>query len=224
MRGCWARPGRLVTTMILGVFLASGLGCSLDVLALPYFMFAGEPKIQPPVKLCKGRKDHRKVLVLTYADRGIQWGYQAIDAELTGLLIGQLSQADSRLEVVPERTVREWKDRNPDWMDENPQAIGEHFDVDYILFVEVTAFTLNTTRNQFLLQGHTDILFKVWDVNTESMLFNDVFDQNYPSERQVELQSVASEEDFRRKFLRRIAQQLSWYVVPHRAADIVEDI
>jgi hypothetical protein len=208
----------------LALALLSGMGCSLDVLALPYFMFAGEPKTHPPVQLCKGRKDKKKLLVLVYADTGIQWGYQAVDAELTGLLIGQIAQGDSRIELVPERTIREWKDRNADWMDKDPQAIGEHFDVDYILFAEITSFTLNTTRNQFLLQGHTDILLKIWDVNAEEVIFSSVFERDYPSARQVELQSVASEEDFRRKFLRRIARELSWHVVPHRAADLVEDI
>lgn len=208
----------------LAACLALSGGCSFDMLAIPFFMFAGEPKIEPPVQLCKGRKDKKKILVLAYADSGIQWGYQAIDAELTGLLIGQMNQGDSRLELVPERTIREWKDRNPGWMDKDPQAIGEHFDVDYVYFAEITSFTLNTTRNQYLLQGHTDVLVKIWDVNKESMIFDDVFERDYPSERQVELQSVASEEDFRRLFLRRIAQELSWRVVPHREADKIEDI
>lgn len=214
---------------IASAFLATALGlsaggCSVDLFAIPYFLFAGEPRIDPPVQLCKGRKDVRKVLVLAFADTGIQWGYQAIDAELTGLLIGQMDQADSRLELVPERAVREWKDRNSDWFDKSPQAIGEHFDVDYVIYVEITSFTLNTTRNQYLLQGHCDILFKVWDVNKEAMIFHDVFEREYPSNRQVELQDVASEEDFRRLFLRRVASELSWYVVPHRAADEVEDM
>lgn len=204
--------------------LASSGGCSINMLAIPYFLFAGEPKIDPPVTLCKNRKDTRRVLVLTYADTSIQWGYRAIDDELTVHLVNRIAGADSRLEVVPERAVREWKDRDADWIDKDPQAIGEYFDVDYVLFVEVTSFSLNTTRNQFLLQGHADVLFKVWDVNTQDMIFTHVLEKDYPTNRSIELQDVSSEEQFRRIFLRRLAEELSWYVVPHKVADEIEDV
>ena len=200
------------------------MGCQLNVLAIPYFLIAGEPKVPPAYKLVEKRKDTKRVLVLAFADTGLRWGYQAIDDELTGLLGSQLQLGDKRLEVVPDRSVREWKDRNADWVDKDPQMIGEHFDVDYVLFVEITSFSLNTTQNQFLLQGHCDILFKVWDVNKEAMVFSNVFEKDYPTERSIELQDVTSEEQFRRLFLRRIAEELSWYVVPHRAADEIEDV
>lgn len=211
------------SVLVLLAFLPT-MGCQLNVLAIPYFLIAGEPKVPPAYKLVEKRKDTKRVLVLAFADTGLRWGYQAIDDELTGLLSSQLQLGDKRLEVVPDRSVREWKDRNADWVDKDPQMIGEHFDVDYVLFVEITSFSLNTTQNQFLLQGHCDVLFKVWDVNKESMVFSDVFEKDYPTERSIELQDVTSEEQFRRLFLRRIAEELSWYVVPHRAADEIEDV
>lgn len=219
------RPsGRRALVLLTLIGMIPTGGCSLNVLAIPYFLFAGEPRVDPPVTLFTKRKETKKVLVLSFADTAIQWGYQSVDDELTGLLAGQLVTGDSRLEIVPERTVREWKDRNPDWIDKDPQAIGEYFDVDYVFFVEVTSFSLNTTRNQFLLQGHADVLFKVWDVNKEAMVFSDVMEKDYPSNRSIELQDVTSEEEFRRIFLRRLAEELSWYVVPHRVADEIEDV
>jgi hypothetical protein len=210
--------------LVLLLAVVPAVGCQLNVLALPYFLIAGEPTIDPAFKLCEKRKETKRVLVLAFADTGLRWGYQAVDEELTGLLVSQLQTGDKRLEIVPERSIREWKDRNADWVDKDPQMIGEHFDVDYVLFVEITAFSLNTTQNQFLLQGHCDILFKVWDVNKEALVFSDVFEKDYPSERSIELQDVTSEEQFRRLFLRRIAEELSWYVVPHRNADEIEDV
>lgn len=215
---------KAMATLTATIVVTTSAGCGVDMMAIPYFLFAGEPRIDPPIQLCDGRKDEKKVLVLAFADNGIKWGYQAIDDELTGLMVSQLVTSDSRLEVVPERTTREWKDRNANWVDKDPQAIGEHFDVDYVIFAEVTSFTLNTTRNQFLLQGHCDVLFKVWDVNKEAMIFDDVFERDYPSNRSIELQDVTSEEEFRRLFLRRVAEELSWYVVPHKSADEIEDM
>lgn len=212
-------------SLILLVMLAvtTNVGCAVNMLALPYFLFAGEPKIPPPVSLCEKKKDTKRILVLAFADNSIQWGHQSVDDELTGLLVSQIIQADKRFEVVPERAIREWKDRNSNWIDKDPQAIGEHFDVDYVLFVEVTTFNLNTTRNQFLLQGHADVLFKVWDVNKDALLFSDVFERDYPSNRSIELQDLQSEDQFRRMFLRRVAQELSWYIVPHQTADEIDD-
>jgi hypothetical protein len=217
-------PSAVCATLVAAAIVLTGTGCAVNVLALPYFLFGGEPKVDPPIKLCESRKDTKRVLVLAFADTSIQWGYQSVDDELTGQLVSEILQGDKRIEVVPQQTVNEWKDRNANWIDRDPQTIGEHFDVDYVLFVEVTSFSLNTTRNQYLLQGHCDVLFKIWDVNKENLAFSDVLEKDYPSHRSVELQNVASEEQFRRMFLRRIAQELSWYVVPHRSADEIEDL
>jgi hypothetical protein len=216
-------PTTLILALATSLVLSAG-GCAVNVLAIPYFLMGGEPRIQPPVKLCEKKKDTKRVLVLAFADTGIQWGYQSVDDELTGLLVSEILQGDKRIEVVPEQTINEWKDRNANWIDRDPQTIGEHFDVDYVLFVEVTSFSLNTTRNQYLLQGHSDVLFKVWDVNKETLAFSDVLEKDFPSNRSVELQNVSSEEQFRRLFLRRIARELSWYIVPHQAADEIEDL
>lgn len=216
------RPVWALLLVMVGVSLSGG--CAIDMLALPYFLFAGEPRIDPAIKLCEKKKDRKRVLVLTFADSSIQWGYQSVDNELNGLLLNEIAMNEPRLELVPDTAIREWKDRNADWIDKDPQTIGEHFDVDYVIFVELTAFNLNTTRNQFLLQGHCDVLFKVWDVNSSSMVFSNVFEKDYPSNRSIELQDVTSEEQFRRLFLRRLAKEISWNVVPHRVADEIEDV
>lgn len=215
---------RLVASVLASLIALAPAGCAVNMMALPYFLFGGQSLADPAVKLVHKKKDKKKVLVLSYADSNIQWGHDAIDDELCGLLIGKIAAGDSRLEVIPERRVRSWKDMNPDWADKSLQQIGEHFDVDYVIFFECTAFSLNEAKNQFLLQGKTRVVFRVHDVNKDSLVYDNVYQKDYPPNRAVPLTDVNSEEQFRRMFLRRIAQELSWYVVPHPYADEVSDI
>lgn len=209
---------------VLGATLAiASSGCAVNMLSLPYFLFVGEQMVPPKVKLVEKKKDKKKLLVLSYANSGLQWGFDAIDDELTALLIQEISQAENRLEVIPERTVREWRDVNAGWADKSLQEIGDHFDVDYVLFIECADFQLNEGKNQYLLKGKTKVSVKVHDVNKKQIIYETDYLRSYPRERVVSINDVQSEDQFRKSFLRRIAKELSWYVAPHKAGDEIED-
>jgi hypothetical protein len=221
------RQRRLLQVLfaVMTVSLAFGsTGCLINVMALPYFLFAGDPSIKPPVKLLEKRRDHKKVLVLGYADPSLKFGFNSIDDEIAGLLINEIAEKEDNLELVPERKVRSWRDTTPTWTDMSLQQIGEHFDVDYVIFFEVAAMTLNQTKNQFLLQGMTRVNLKIQDCNKDAMIFEEVYTREYPPERSIQLSDVSSEEQFRRMFVRTIAREISWYVVPHKHADEISDI
>lgn len=213
----------LLACVVASLSLGS-TGCLINVMALPYFLFAGEPVVKPPVKLLEKRRDKKKVLVLGFADASLKFGFSAVDDELTGLLISEIAEKEDRLELVPERKVRGWRDTNSHWTDKSLQEIGEHFDVDYVYFFEVAGMSLNETKNQYLLQGTTRILVKIHDVNKDGIIFDDVYTREYPPERSIPLTDVTSEEHFRRMFMRVIARELAWYVVPHRHKDELSDI
>lgn len=206
----------LLSVMPLGV---TGCTSFVNMMAVPYFLIAGEPEKEPPVKILKGKKDHKKLVVLSYAESGLRWGYDAVDSELTSLMIGEMVQAEKRLEVIPERKVRDWRDKTPNWSNMSLQSIGEHFDCDYVMFIEVRKFTLNEAKNQFLLKGNVNVMVKIHDVAKESLVFDDVYAREYPPNRSVSVTDVASEEQFRRLFLRTVAKELSWYVLPHKVED-----
>lgn len=205
-------------------FAFGSTGCLINVMALPYFLFAGDPVVKPPVKLLEKRRDKKNVLVLGYADPSLRFGFSSIDDEIAGLLINEISEKEDNLTLIPERKVRGWRDTTPTWTDMSLQEIGEHFDVDYVLFFEVASMTLNQTKNQFLLQGMTRVNVKIHDCNKDMIIFDDVYTREYPPERSIQLSDVSSEEQFRRMFVRTIAREISWYVVPHRHADEISDI
>lgn len=217
-----------VAGTILAVAAALGMaGCSgsVNLLALPYFLLGGkEPMIPPRVELSKGRKDKRKLLVLCYAEPGLQFGFDSIDEALCGLIIGELARNEPRFEVTPERKVRAWVDLNPKWHLHDLAEIGEQFDVDYVLYFEVVDFHLNETKNQYLLKGGARVHVDIHDVNANKRMLQTDYEREYPPHRAVPLTDVRSEEQFRDMFLRTIARELSWNVLPHRMQDQAMDL
>lgn len=218
------RSRLLLCTLALLLPLSS-VGCIggvVNMMALPYFLMGGDARQAPTgVALVTSKKETKKVLVLSYADFGLRNGFGPIDDELTGLLIGEITKNEERLNVVPERKVREWRDRNSNWVDLTLQEIGEHFKVDYVVFFEVNDFTMSDPKNAYLYQGNTSISFRVHDVKQDAVICQRTYERDFPPNRPVPVSDVKSEEHFRRLFLQRIAQELSWYIVPHEKIDPV---
>ncbi|QDU61353.1 hypothetical protein Pan216_22090 [Planctomycetes bacterium Pan216] len=213
--------------MLAGLLLATALGssgCLVNMMALPFYLIGAESKAPPAIELVDGRRDEKRVLVLSYANSGLRFGHDAIDEEIAQLLGFNIASNEKRFTVVPEREVRHWRDMNSHWGEMSLQEIGEEFDVDYVIFTEVQEFSLNETKNQYLLQGKSRVIFRVHDVNKDMVVFNDMYMCSYPPNRSVPLTEVISEDHFRRRFLRKIARDLSWYVVPHRYVDEVSDL
>lgn len=214
----------LAPVVLAGLLTAfTSTGCFVNMLALPYFLIAGEPTIDPAWDLLDGKRDRKTIAVVSYADSGLRFGYDRPESELVDLVIGELAMAESRFDLVPSRDIRDWCDRNPDWVERPMTLIGEHFDADYVLMIEVTDFDLNRTKNQYLLKGSASVLIKLYDVAKELQVFDDLYEREYPPHRAVPVSEIASEGAFRRRFLQVIAKELSWYLVPHRFEDAMAD-
>lgn len=217
----WLKSRGAPLTLALILTALIGSGCR----ALPYFlMLAPEPTIAPEISLFANKREKKRAMVISYADSGIRFGYESIDDDLTDLLLAELVRNEERLEIIPARKVREWKDRNQGWVEKSLQDIGEHHDVDYVIFLEAQDFSLNETKNQYLLQGRARVLFRVHDVAKDVTIFERTYDRDYPPNRPVPVTEVASEEQFKRRFLMTMARELSWFLVPHRQADQVSDL
>ena len=53
---------------------------------------------------------------------------------------------------------------------------------------------------------------------TEEQIFDDTYHRDYPPHRAVQVTDT-SEDRFQEAFLRTVARELSWYVVPHQYSD-----
>lgn len=224
MRSAYAPRTSFVIALACIVGLTSGCNSFVNMMALPYFLAGQDSMIDPRVSLLKDKKDKKRIVVVTFASAGLRFGHDSIDDSLTTLLSANIMLGDERFDVIPARKVREWKDTNPKWYDMNLQTIGEYFDTDYVLWLEVESFSLNETKSQYLLQGMAETVFKIYDVNKQVVVHSEHYKRDYPSNRPVPLSDVQSEDQFRQRFLEAMARDISWSIVPHRPADEVSDM
>jgi hypothetical protein len=214
---------RLRVVALAGIVASASAGCSgmVSVLALPA-LFTGPEVIEPKVKLVKGRHDSAKVLVLSYANADLRWGNDSADEEITAMLSSELSK-ESRFKITPERKVRAWKDLNPRWSTKSPQAIGEEFEVDYVVMLEVTEFGVQEPKSPFLLQGRAKARVKVHDVKKDQEVYSDIYTREFPSTGPIPASDVSSSDGFKIKFMKTLAKELSWTLVSHPASEITRD-
>lgn len=222
-RGLSARVLPICLSVMVPIVASGCLGGVVNMMALPYFIMRGDARQDPlGVSLVKAKKETRRLVVIPYADFGLRNGFGALDEDLAGMLIAEIVKAEDRLKIVPERKVREWKDVRGDWGEWTSQQIGEHFDVDYVVYFEIANFKLSDPKNPYLLQGNTRVLFRVYDVNRETEIFSDVYERDFPPNRPVSVTEI-SEGEFQRRFLRRVAKELSWFITPHESVDPITD-
>jgi hypothetical protein len=214
---------RVTSVGLAGVFIAAVSGCSgtISMLALPA-LFTGSEAIEPKVKLVKGRHDSAKILVLSFASTDLRWGNDSVDEEITAMISAEISQ-DSRFKVTPERKVRAWKDLNPRWSTKSPQAIGEEFEVDYVVMLEVTDFAVQEPKSPFLLQGRAKASIKVHDVKKDQEVYRDIYTREFPSTGPIPASDISSQDGFKIKFMKTLAKELSWTFVAHPASDVTHD-
>jgi hypothetical protein len=205
---------------LLGLFAVGSIGCSgfVNVLALPA-IFTGGENIPPEVKLGGNRADPTKVLVLSFANTDLRWGNDSVDDELTAMLSSELSK-DPNLKTVPERKVRAWRDLHPRWASKSLQDIGEEFEADYVILLEVTEFEVSEPKSPFLLQGKSKVRVKVHDVKKDNVIHRDEFARNYPARGPIPLTDVPSQESFKLRFLQTVAKELSWKFIPHPVSEM----
>ncbi len=166
----WCNLGLLACLAMLLV------GCG-NLGALFYFLSPsqGDP---PPVELVKGRKK-KSIAYLVYVNNGLKFTFDDLDSQLAGRLATQTKLTDKRFVVKPDREVREWKDKNPQWLEMNLQKIGEALDVDFVYFVEIKRFSLNETKSQLLLQGATDMVVKIHDVEEDVLRYDNTYHREF---------------------------------------------
>ncbi|MGL5096084.1 MAG: hypothetical protein ACRDD1_10875, partial [Planctomycetia bacterium] len=98
------------TAALAAPAVVGSAGCSIDMMALPYFLFADEPTVPPAVVILDGKRDKKKIMVLSYADSNLRFGFDAVDEDLCNLVVSEVTTAEDRIEVVPERDIRKWRD------------------------------------------------------------------------------------------------------------------
>lgn len=217
-----SRAQRCALLVGLAVMVVASTGC--NPFAMGYF--AGyalglDKQMSVKVKF----PPSSKIAIVTYAPHStrIEWGQ--VDRELNDRLwqkakahMGE-SNKKYKTTLIPATTVYKWLDEHPDWHDMPLEEVAKGLGADFIVFLDIQTMSFFEPRSRFFYQGHAEVRFKVINVNPEyegpGLHPEEFLTMDFPTEaRPIPADSVPYTR-FRRQFIERIAEKLSWYFVPH---------
>ena len=213
-RGVWA--------LALAACLGPVSGCS--ILGLAYFvglMVGMETREKP--KFGFPEEQSLRIVVVTRTDFGSQIELGAVDRELNEMVARKLFEGFDgekklkQVKVIKATKVAKWQDEHPNWHGLEPVEVGRAFQADYVIYLEVLGLNLyedGATRN--LYHGRTDVAITVVKVDDSDgeQLHQEELHFEYPINRPIPSADLSLAR-FRREFLGRLADQVSWYFVPH---------
>jgi hypothetical protein len=208
---------------LAGLLLAAAVCTGCNMLSLPFFLMMGmNPKHEPPCRLASADKNKEvKVVILAYSGLQTQTEFLRVDRELTSRLARQLQQGfkenKEKVTLVSARQVEKYKDEHPNWHAKDLVEIGEHFDADYVIDLDIASLTLYEpgSANQ-LYRGRAAIAVCVVDVHKpdDDPLFKKPYTCEYPKTGAVPA-GDGSGPKFRDTFLDHVAKELSWFFTAH---------
>jgi hypothetical protein len=197
-----AQPWLLI--LLLAAIVASAGGCT-SLLFTASYLFKGN---DVPAECDKLRE--KRVVVVCRPLVGLRYNLARVDQDLAQEVGALLRQSVPKIKVVDHRKVAEWMDENT-W--EEYVEVGKALKADLVVGIDLEHFELH--KSQTLLQGRATSEVKVYDCQTGKLVFRKRPPQMvYPPNREVQTSDV-QEADFRRQFVRVLADQLGRHFYAH---------
>jgi len=191
--------------MLLGMgTLLLATGCT-SALATAAWLIKG-PNVPPEFD---GLKKKKVAVVCTAATQSV-YAYPNVAKDLGRAVARQLQRNVKEIKLVPPQDVEEWMDSHQ-WT-EYPE-IGQVVGAELLVAIDVNDFRLY--KGQTIFQGRADLTIRVFDCATGEVLFErrppEIL---YPPNHVVSTAEVR-ESDFRRDFIRVLADHIGRYFYPH---------
>ena len=159
------------TLLLVGLLVVStAAGCN-PITALALLLGGRQDKVPPEYALepASGKKEI-KVLVLTSASLNISEDFIGADRMLASEFTKTLSESakanKQKLTVVPTSQVEKYKqDRPGSWRAQDPTKIGKHFEVDYVIDLEVLRLSLYQPKSRELMHGRVTVGVAAYNLN-----------------------------------------------------------
>jgi hypothetical protein len=199
---------RSLLMLLLAPLVASASGCT-GLLFTAAYLFKGN---DVPAECDKLRE--KRVVVVCRPLVGLRYNLARVDQDLAQEVGVLLRQHVPKIKVVDHRKVAEWMDENT-W--EEYVDVGKALKADLVVGIDLEHFDLH--KSQTLLQGRANAEVKVYDCQTGKLVFRKRPPQAvYPPNREVQTSDV-QEADFRRQFVRVLADQLARHFHDHDRYD-----
>jgi hypothetical protein len=204
-----------------------GLTMSL-LLAIPgcnYFLvlgylIGGMPQIEPlfEKETRKSMTDRGvKVAVVCYASDELKYQFDNVDHIVASSVTKQL--ANKKIKAVDYAEIRTWLMNNPDW--DTAVEVGAEFDVNYVIYVDISGFSLYERDSNTLFRGRCDAIVSVYEMETDgdgkrifSRELNSVFPLQVPRSA-----SESSYDGFRGEYIFRLSDEIGRLFYPYMSGD-----
>lgn len=151
----------MVTAISSCLFLS---GCNYFILL--GYLIGGPPSIAPDFDeqtgLSMTDKDIR-VAVMVSANKDIQYDMDRVDMELNKYFANRLHE--HQIVVINPDFVHAWMDKNPDW--DRPTELGTHFQCDYVVYVDLSEFSLLEKNSHQLYRGRAEGMVQVFEMDED---------------------------------------------------------
>ncbi|QVL33233.1 hypothetical protein KIH39_04770 [Telmatocola sphagniphila] len=211
------------------LIIVAGMGCN-PVLA-PFLL--GKDDTQTPSEFAlkvpaKRTKDHEdaKVVVLVSTQPGISSEFIGIDRSLSidvvRILDENLKRNKEKVSVVSAQQVEKWKSDNTGWSLLSPVEIGQKFNADYVINIEIQKdFRIYEPRTgRQLMKGQANISINAYEMAkaTEEPAYKTEMNLDYPHGRLVEASDITPSK-FQIEFIRKMANEIVWKFTAHQQID-----
>jgi hypothetical protein len=139
--------------------------CSCRLLLYPIMATAPDPTKKVPAEF--GRLAGHRVAIVVWADQGTLFEYPYIRFELAEYVAYHLKQKIRPIGLVSNREIAAYQQSHYDWDSVAPARIGQQFDADLVLYVEVLEYTTRGGGTDYLLSGRGRVALAVHDVRAE---------------------------------------------------------
>lgn len=190
------------------------IGCTLSgcqQFVIISYLLHGPPSIEPDFDAETGESmisPDTKVAVVCFAPTELQWKFPQIDDQVATYVAHRLSQ--NGIDTIHPDYVKAWTDQNPDW--EKAAEIGKAFNTDYVIEIELAAFSLHEGTSTTLYRGQTEAYVHAIKVDADGYgdrLFSKQIDFTFPTRvpRPADQQSLG---DFQKEYLSRLSEMIGW--------------
>jgi hypothetical protein len=215
--------------LLASLILAVALGTGCDILSLPFFLFAPEPKREAELLKLASADKTKQVKVAILASNGLEVRPEFLraDYQLSEFLAHHLKELcqynKENVVILSPRKVEEFKNSHPNWNRGEMELaeIGRLLKADYVISMEINSLTLYEEGSlKELFRGQADIRVMVVNVNEPDegpkwKDFHDVYPEEGPAAAGIDKQP----QQFREEFLNHAAKKLAWFFTAHPTRD-----
>lgn len=213
---------RALMGLLCGLLLVGVSGCNYFILL--GYLIGGPPQLEPlfEKETKKSMTDRNvRVAVVCYAPNELKYQFDDIDHILAKFLAVQLSQ--KKIDVIPPDSVKLWLEQNKDW--DTPDEVGEAFDTTYVIYVDISDFSLYERDSANLFRGRCEAIVSVYEMKADGT-GKRIFQHDLTSAFPTQVPRSASEvsyESFRTEYFLRLSEEIGRMFYPYHHGDDISN-